>query len=147
MERTSSRARWVCVAAVVGTVVLLAARGELRSQDRQPEGREDGSALMKKKLDRSQQVLSGLLRGDMKEVQRGAAGLHAIARVPAVGHEDDAVYNHFNVEFQRLTEKLQRVAGNGNDDAAAYVHGQITSTCISCHQHVRDVKPLGGTDE
>lgn len=146
MERMSSSLRTLVPGAMVALLLILVLRGESVGDGPKPETDHDPATLMKEKLERSQMVLEGLLRGEMERVKRGAAGLHEIARVPLEGHEEDAVYGHFSVEFQRLTEKLQRVAEQGNVDAATYVHGQITSTCISCHQHVRDVKPIGGDE-
>ncbi len=111
----------------------------------------DVSKLMQKKLGASQRALGGLVGGDLKAVGKEAATLEAIARNPDwAEHGEDAVFEHFNVEFQRLSAKLGRMAETKNLEGAAYVYNQLTSTCISCHEHVRDVRkvpkiiPLGG---
>lgn len=142
-----TRTSGVGLAIGAATLVLFGSGfgGEPMEPELQNTKTDDRTAgLMQRKLTGSQAVLAGLLKGDLNQVGTAAADLHEIARTPTPDREDDAVYRHFNVEFQRLTEKLQRVAAGGNVDAATYVHGQLTSTCISCHQHVRDVKPIGG---
>lgn len=101
----------------------------------------DVPKLMQRKLDSSQRILRGLVNGDMQDVRGGADVLSAVARSRSwAAREDDAVFAHFNVEFQRLAGKLGRMAEQRNLEGAAYVYNQLTSTCISCHDHVRDVK-------
>ena len=84
-------------------------------------------------------MLRGLVRADFSLIRNGAdqmrdTSLHAeLASV-----HDDAVYQHFSAEFRRLANKLSRMAEQEHLDGAAYAFQNLTTTCIACHQHVRD---------
>jgi len=100
------------------------------------------TTVMHAKLTCTQHVLAGLLSEDFPQVARSAAALQELARdVPPRTIEDglnDSVYEHFRLELLRLSGDLQRMASERNLNGAAYVHGNITATCIGCHKHLRD---------
>ena len=99
--------------------------------------------LMQRKLSASEDVLQGLVQGELPLVARAATELRDISRTDDWGqHRRDAVFSHFNIEFQRLSERLVQLAEQGNAEGAAWAHEQLTATCINCHRHVRDVKRL-----
>ncbi|MEZ6068442.1 MAG: hypothetical protein R3B90_22630 [Planctomycetaceae bacterium] len=104
------------------------------------------SALMHGKLVSNQQVLAGLVAEDFELISQSARDLIGLAReVPKRQHtdpDDDAVYEHFRFELLRLAADLQRMGDDRNLAGAAYVHGNLTATCIGCHQHLRS----SGTD-
>jgi hypothetical protein len=99
--------------------------------------------LMHAKLSSSQLILMGLINRDMNTVHSAGEELVALAKSAAwMDATDDPVYSHFNAEFQRLSERIVRMAQNGNPDGAAYAYQGLTTTCITCHEHVRDVTRL-----
>lgn len=99
--------------------------------------------LMHAKLSGSQLILVGLINRDMNAVHSGGEELVSLAKSAAwLDATDDPVYAHFNAEFQRLSERVVRMAQNNNPDGAAYAYQGLTTTCISCHEHVRDVTRL-----
>lgn len=130
--------------------VLLAVAVRSSGEDLAPAGKNPGrldvslAELMQVKLTASQEVLEGLVQGDTRMVARAAGKLREIARTEdwATERKNDAVFGHFNVEFQRLSESLLQTAEQGNASGAAWISEQLTATCISCHNHVRDVKRL-----
>ncbi len=99
----------------------------------------DRRPFMQGKLEDMQTVLRGLVTADFGLIHKGAdqmqnTSLHAeLASV-----HDDRVYRHFSAEFRRLTVKLDEMASQEHLDGAAYTFQNLTTTCIACHQHVRD---------
>jgi len=93
--------------------------------------------LMRAKLAASQQTLEGLMSGDFDLVGRGARQLHDIEDWHTA--KQDAVYEHYSAEFRRLSEKLIRLANDKNADGVFFTYQHLTSTCVTCHEYVRDV--------
>jgi hypothetical protein len=113
-----------------------------------PADRPDIAALMHGKMTCSQELLIGLINRDMEGVESAGQDLVTLAKSAAwIDATSDPVYSHFNAEFQRLSERIVRMARNDNPDGAAYAYQGLTTTCISCHEHVRDVSRLAGENE
>ncbi len=55
-----------------------------------------------------------------------------------VGHSDP-IYAHHRTELKRQANKLIKLAGDKNLDGVTYTSMHALTTCISCHQHCRDV--------
>lgn len=99
------------------------------------------SVLMQTKLKASSTVLDGLVNGDFAKIRRAAELLEKVAEASPRKYknlEEMQVYEHFRDEFIREAGRLQKMANDRNLEGAAYVHQNITSTCISCHLHVRE---------
>ncbi len=101
-----------------------------------------GRVFMGAKLTASEQALKGLLTRDFDQIGDAAAALRDIALTAPptqVRKEFDAeLYDHFRHEFLRLSGQLSTMAQEENLEGAAYVHQNLTSACIACHEHVRD---------
>jgi cytochrome c556 len=114
--------------------------GTLSTRAADPERDEKRDAiLMRAKLAASQQTLEGLMYGDFDLIDRGARQLRDIDEWHTV--KRDAVYDHYSAEFHRLSEKLVRLAKEKNAEGALYAYQHLTTTCVTCHEYVRDVKP------
>jgi hypothetical protein len=104
----------------------------------------DTRVTMQTKLTQSQRVMEGLVRRDFKMVKHAAGVLKDISLTPppslaAAGDEsDDAIYEHFRMEFARLAGKLELHAEREEPEATAYVQQNLTATCIACHEYIRD---------
>jgi len=124
------------------TIASLLAAGSLfgvpgsRAADPANEGQRD-AILMRAKLAASQQTLEGLMYGDFDLIARGARQLHDIQEWHS--SKQDAVYDHYSAEFRRLSEKLIRLANEKNAEGVFFTYQHLTSTCITCHEYVRDV--------
>jgi len=110
-----------------------------RAADPAKDGKRD-AILMRAKLAASQQTLEGLMSGDFDLISRGARQLHDIEDWHSA--KQDAVYEHYSAEFRRLTEKLTRLANEKNAEGAFYTYQHLTSTCVTCHEYVRDVSRI-----
>jgi len=138
-------------AAAIGLICLLAFATVWNGvQAETPRGTEttdssesDPKDLMSLKLKYSQQILAGLVRGDFETIATSAGDLNRLSQQPQWDRfQGDPVYSHFTVEFQRIAQRLAGHAKAENLEAAAYTAQLLTSNCIACHQHVRDVKAL-----
>ncbi len=110
------------------------------SDDTEPQHETNMSDLMHQKMSSSQLILVGLVNRDMNVVHEGGSELISLAKSAAwMETTNDPVYLHFNAEFQRLSERVVRMALDNNPDGAAYAYQGLTTTCITCHEHVRDV--------
>jgi len=129
----------------VGTLGSLLVAGSLggvlgsRAADPANEEQRD-AVLMRAKLAASQQTLEGLMYGDFDSIGRGARQLHDIEEWHS--SKQDAVYDHYSAEFRRLSEKLFRLANEKNAEGAFYTYQHLTSTCVACHEYVRDVPKI-----
>lgn len=107
----------------------------------QPLDAGSKAALMQGKLSASGEVLEGLVNGDFEKIKHSADALKAIATVAPRQYTDiSKLYagEHLRKEFLRLSEQLGTMAENRNLEGAAYVHQNITATCIACHTQLRE---------
>lgn len=103
---------------------------------------KDLRPFMHSKLVHSGKVFEGLVRRDFEMIRTGAEALKLTTlRAPQMHpgeKQDDEVFEHFRLEFVRLSSRLEQLAEAENLEGSAYVSEQLNGTCISCHQYVRD---------
>jgi hypothetical protein len=119
------------LAGALGTMLLDAA-------DPPSDAIAENRVLMRAKLTSSQKVLEGLLAEDFTLIAQGAKEMKRIGEAAGWPHSRDAVYEHHATELRRLCIKLESLAHKTNHEGASFTYLQMTSTCISCHNHVRD---------
>lgn len=105
--------------------------------------------LMRAKLSSSQKVLEGLLAEDYTLIAEGAKEMKRISEAAEWPRVRDAVYEHHATEFRRQCIKLESLAQSTNHEGASFTYLQMTTTCITCHNYVRDAlriadQPHGG---
>ena len=98
----------------------------------------ENEVLMRAKLSSSQKVLEGLLAEDFTLIAHGAREMKKISEAAEWPRSGDAVYEHFAAEFRRQCDKLESLANKTNREGATFTYLQMTTTCIDCHDHVRD---------
>ena len=94
--------------------------------------------LMRAKLSSSQKVLEGLLAENYTLVKHGAREMVKISEAAEWPRSRDAVYEHYAAEFRRQCSKLESLADKTNHEGASFTYLQMTTTCIDCHNYVRD---------
>ncbi|MGI9470068.1 MAG: hypothetical protein ACR2NZ_00960 [Rubripirellula sp.] len=99
---------------------------------------EETEVMMRAKLASSQRVLEGILAEDFTLIARGAKEMKKISEAAEWPRSRDKVYEHFAAEFRRQCNKLERLAQDTNREGVAFTYLQMTTTCIDCHNHVRD---------
>ena len=130
------------VAGAVGTMLLDAA-------DPPRKDIPETTVLMRAKLSSSQKVLEGLLAEDYTLIANGAREMKRISEAAEWPRVRDAVYEHHAAEFRRQCNKLESLAKSTNHEGAQFTYLAMTTTCINCHNYVRDSlriaeKPNGG---
>jgi Tfp pilus assembly protein PilP len=152
-----TRPRHFVAAAAVLTVLGLVASNHTVISGQEPvkkiptaprESKVAIEPLMHAKLAQSQRVFEGLVTRDFDRIRRSAEELSTTTlTLPGVApgeHRDDEVFEHFRLEFLRLAGRLGQLAEARNLEGSAYVSEQLNSTCIACHEYLRDelkVKP------
>ena len=97
---------------------------------------------MQAKLINSQRVLEGLVTHDFEQIREAANNLKMMSLKPPEVHDRDEydreIYEHFRVEFMRLSGQLELMAEAGNLEGAAFIQQNLNANCIACHKHMRD---------
>ncbi|MFK8112088.1 MAG: hypothetical protein AB8B91_07785 [Rubripirellula sp.] len=94
--------------------------------------------LMRTKMVHSQRVLEALLRKDFDGVARGAEQMKRVSEAAEWPRARDKVYEHFGMIFRRQCNQLESLAKQSNHEGATFTYLQMTSTCVQCHDYVRD---------
>lgn len=94
--------------------------------------------LMRAKLSSSQRVLEGLLSEDFRLIAQASKEMKKISEAAEWPRARDAVYEHFAAEFRRQCNKLEHLAAQRNHEAASFTYLQMTTTCIDCHNYIRE---------
>jgi len=132
----------VMIVGAVGTLLLSAA-------DPPTPTIPEAKVLMRAKLSSSQKVLEGLLAEDFTLIAHGAREMKRISEAAEWPRARDAVYEHYAAEFRRQCIKLENLANKTNHEGASFTYLHMTTTCIGCHNYVRDAlriaeQPNGG---
>lgn len=101
-----------------------------------------GKVFMSVKLTGTQEVLEGLLTRDFEQIRKASQSLRDVALTAPPeqirGEFDAQIYDHFRHEFLRIAGQLDKLAAEKNLEGVAYMHQNLNSTCIGCHEFVRD---------
>ena len=140
------------VVLVLGSLILNAETPPTPSPDAIAPARDaisETEVLMRAKLTSSQKVLEGLLAEDFTLIAQGAREMVRISEAAEWPRARDQVYEHYSTELRRQCNKLETLAGKTNHEGASFTYLHITTTCINCHEYVRDAlriadQPNGG---
>jgi len=122
------------VVLVLGSLILNAAAPQQPDQG----VLQETQVLMRAKLTSSQKVLEGLLAEDFTLIVQGAKEMARISEAAEWPRSRDEVYQHYSTTLRRQCGKLEELARKTNHEGAAFTYMQITTTCINCHDYVRD---------
>ena len=144
MSIAISRLR-ICTAVVVTASWAMLAGTAVADDDKKQE--VDQGVLMQAKLNSSQKVLEGLVTKDFALIAKGAKELEKLSGAATFHKFRDPVYRHHGNEFRRQVQKLRRLAENENLEGASFTYMHSMTTCITCHEYVRDVIRVADGDE
>lgn len=105
------------------------------------------SALMRAKLASTQRIVDGLVSKDFADITKGAEELIKICKAEDWKSHEDEAYRHHRRELTLQAEKMITAAERENLDGAAYSYIHALTTCISCHDHCRDVLKIARDDD
>ncbi len=122
---------------LLGAVIVGSAKADPPVGQVTPIGEASGT-LMRSKLVTSQQVLEGLLRKDFDAIASGAGRMKQISEAAEWPRSRDSVYEHFAQIFRRQCNQLEQAATNRNHEGVMFTYLGLTTTCVQCHDYVRD---------
>ncbi len=107
---------------------------------------------MRAKLTRSKEILEALLRRDFDSVSRAARELKRISEATKWPRRGDQQYERYNDQFRQQCSQLDSLANELNHEGVEFVYLNMISTCVGCHDHIRDFRrdadsPQAGTIE
>ena len=126
------RFTFVAVAAVViaGFVVSQGA----------PMKPNDVAAFMQLKLDRSIDLLEGIVLEDFPAIAKHSQQLSLLSQESTWQVVDTPEYVRHSAEFRRAVDSISQAARDKNIDAATLGYMEMTLKCVQCHKYVRDVR-------
>ncbi len=96
---------------------------------------------MQLKMLHMQDILSGIAMEDYARVEKGADGLLNVCE--AVGWTEEKAKGKFkthDVEFHEVAGELLALAQAKNLEGVHYKYIEMTTICMNCHTHVRDIE-------
>ena len=128
--------RTLIVAPVVALCLLIALPANAQ------EGKEqDMNFWMKRKLEYSQNILSGLATADFEAISKNAESMGRLSRLEQWVRRTDAEEYRTQLRvFLTANKDLIREADRKNIDGATLAFTQITLSCVNCHKVLRDQK-------
>jgi hypothetical protein len=139
MKSTLVHLAWLLVALAV-LAVCPAGAGEKQPGKKKADRRDEASVWMKKKLDHSKGVLSGLTRADFEMIRKNAEAMKVIGYLEEWDRADLPEYKRQLRYFSDANKELIRQANNKNINGATLAYTQMTLSCVHCHNVIRDVK-------
>lgn len=95
---------------------------------------------MKLKLDYTQQILNGLVLRDFDSIKSAATALKQITLHDPKQIEgdqtDNDLYEHFRLEFLRISTQVEQLAGRENLEGTAFAYQNLTANCLACHSYL-----------
>jgi hypothetical protein len=130
----------VLTTAAALAALFLASHAEpsLGQEKKGADEKEKASIWMQAKLDLSQQILSGLTRGDLDRVAKAAESLNILNYLERWERAGIPAYKQQLSFFQLASTEVVRQAREKNTDGATLAYNQLTISCIQCHKIVRD---------
>ena len=122
--------------ALFGCLIVTAAFALLADDQPGPPRQLDNKVFMRAKLQSSGKVLEGIVTRDFKLIDEGARDMQEMSRAAGWPQAKDDTYVHYGIEFRRLCGKLSSLAKEKNLEGVSFTYLQLTSSCITCHDHV-----------
>lgn len=94
--------------------------------------------FMRTKLVYTQNVFRGLTTGDFKLIKEGIREVSEITKGEAWVALDDDQYRKLTEEFKTTIKRLSEAAESGNLEATSLRFYNMSTSCIDCHQHIRN---------
>ena len=132
--------------AMVCITLLLGGDGVCQNQEKQPAAAPAAQAaderpsdvFMRAKLKYGQNIYTAIARADTAAIELDARRLRALNWFEGIAHGKDAAYQEQLQVFQLANDKLIVEAEKKNLDGCTLAFMQMTFSCTSCHQRLRE---------
>lgn len=107
------------------------------------QAKETGTAsdiieqFMEQKLEAAQSTLEAVMTNRFQQIQENAAKMVDLSRHAAWKQLSSASYVQDTADFVAAAEYLSRTAAAEDTEGTILAFNRLTSSCASCHQHVR----------
>ena len=102
---------------------------------------------MEKKLDYTQAILRALASGDFQTIQENSTLMRRLSKVEGFVRSRNREYRTQLNTFERLCSQMTRQADQQNLEGVVLAFNQLTVSCVSCHQQLRQTtEPLSDGD-
>jgi hypothetical protein len=103
-----------------------------------PSGKDDATAAAtRRKLRYADRLLAGLVTQDFAGLEANAGKLVELSRDRGWAARQTPEYALFLTELLRSAGALVAAARSKDVDGANAAYGQLTTSCIACHKHIR----------
>ena len=96
------------------------------------------SFWMEKKMEYAQDILRGLVRGDLDFVAERAEQMRVVSKVEGWIRGKKPGYRAHLQVFQFANSEISRQSRAGNLEGSTMAFQQLTASCVSCHRILRE---------
>jgi hypothetical protein len=125
------------VAALAVSLSTLCSPG-VDGQEKKSGDEDKVSGWMKKKLEFSQNILSGLTKGDFEMVAKNAQAMDILTYLEKWSRADRPGYRQQVGYFDLANKELIKQAQARNVEGSVLAYNQLAISCVQCHKIVRD---------
>ena len=105
----------------------------------QKEPQREPNFWMKKKLEFSQHILSGLATADFEKIVKSASSMNNLSEIESVTRRTNSEAYRTQLRiFRYANEQLIKEADKKNIDGATLAFSQLTLSCVNCHKLLRE---------
>jgi len=96
------------------------------------------SFWMEKKLEYSKDILAALAAGEFVEIERYAERMRLVGKIEGFVRGRSPSYATHLESFDLATRELKRQAHAESIEGATLAFNQLTTSCVTCHQTIRE---------
>lgn len=96
--------------------------------------------FMRTKLMYSQNIFEGLTTGNFDAIEKAVEEVQSITSAEQWVAIDNDKYRELTQEFKTATKRLMDAAKTKNIDATALRFYNVSTSCIDCHNHIRQAR-------
>jgi len=126
------------IAALSLLALVMTAFSLYGQEKKKPNDETKPSFWMKKKLEYSQDILSGLAMQDFEAIAKNAKLMQALSQIEEFVRGRNEDYQAQLKSFHFANRELIRLSEEENIDGAALAYVQLTLSCVNCHKHLRN---------
>ncbi len=146
-----SKSILITITIAVSAALALQDQDQDQEQEKQKPSNEDRMVIpafddnavarrdfMRTKLMFSQNILEGLTTGNFKQIKTGIKKVQKVTEGGEWVAIDNDQYRKLTEDFNTTIKRLGVAAESGNLEAVALRYYQMSTSCIDCHQHIRE---------
>ena len=95
---------------------------------------------MRAKLEHAKLALEGITRADYEKIEQAADKMAAMTEADFWHVMNTPKYVNLSVDFHKAVDSLRDAAKMKDLDSATLRFMKVTTSCVECHRHVRNVR-------